>query len=239
MTKNDPIGKAIECYVKNGSSSPIEVESDLMENDVIPVDYLFRSFESMPELEQLALKSCQGKVLDVGAAAGPHCSWLRDQGFDVTAVDTSQGAISYLNNKFPDHKNVQTSILEMEGTEEKYDTILLLMNGIGFAGDLSSLPNLLNHLKSLLTEKGKIICDSTDVKYFYQEDDGGLWVDLNTEYYGNFKFKMNYDDQSSGWFPWLYVDEQTLNSNAEEAGMLMEVLFSKDDSYLAELKQRK
>ncbi len=239
MAKNDPIGKAIECYVKNGSSSPIEVESDLMENDVIPVDYLFRTFELMPELEQLALKSCHGKVLDVGTAAGPHCRWLRDKGFEVTAIDTSKGSINYLNTKFPNDKNVQISIMGMSSAEEKYDTILLLMNGIGLAGDLSSLPNLLNHLKGLLTEKGKILCDSTDVKYFYQEEDGGLWVDLNTEYYGNFKFKMNYDDHTTGWFPWLYVDEQTLESNADECGLNMKVLFSKDDSYLAELKFKK
>ena len=236
MVKNDPIGKAIECYVENGTSSPILVESDLMEDDVIPVDYLFRTFESMPELEQLALKSCHGRVLDVGTAAGPHCSWLREKGLEVTAIDTSEGSINYLNTKFPNNKNVQTSILEMNSSDGKYDTILLLMNGIGLAGDLSSLPNLLNHLKGLLTEKGKILCDSTDVKYFYQEEDGGLWVDLNTEYYGNFKFKMNYDDQSTGWFPWLYVDEQTLESNAEDCGLIMNVLFSKDDSYLAELK---
>lgn len=238
MYKNDPIGKAIQYYVQNGESAPIQVQSDLMENDIIPVEYLFRPFEIMPEIEQHALNKCTGKILDVGAGAGPHSSWLREKGHTVTAIDTSKGAVDYLNSKFPDLINRQMNILDLQGTEEKFETILLLMNGIGLAGDLSSLPDFLTHVKSLLSENGKILCDSTDVKYFYQEEDGGMWVDLNTEYYGNFKFKMKYNDTSTDWFPWLYVDNEKLTSIANDAGLKVEILISDDHSYLAEITHK-
>ena len=235
MHKNDPIGKAIQYFKKNGESLPIQVESDLMEKDIIPVAYLFRSFDMMPKIEQHALNCCEGKILDIGAGAGPHTRWLREKGFDVTSIDTSSGAIEYLNQEFPKSQNLNKSVLELKGDQHQYDTLLLLMNGIGLAGNLAALKDFLLHLKSLLSEGGKILCDSTDVKYFYQEDDGGMWVDLNTEYHGNFKFNMKYEEDSSGWFDWLYVDPETLNSVAAEAGLIMKLLISDEHSYLAEL----
>lgn len=239
MYSEDPLGKAIQHYAINGECSPIQVESDLMDNDIIPVEYLFRSYDMMPEIEQIALSRSNGKILDVGACAGAHTTWLRNRGLDVTAIDTSKGAIDYLDDQFPNHINKHIGVLDLKQNSEKFDTILLLMNGIGLAGDLNSLSDFLVHLKGLLSEKGKIICDSTDVKYFYQEDDGGMWVDLNTEYYGNFKFKMKFDNVSTDWFPWLYVDHETLESKAVEAGLDMKVLISDDHSYLAEITVKK
>jgi cyclopropane fatty-acyl-phospholipid synthase-like methyltransferase len=235
MFQNDPIGKAIHNYITQSDDTPIDVVSDLMENDILPVTYLFRSYDKMPDIEQLALKACKDKVLDVGAGAGPHTSWLRQQGFDVTAIDTSKGAIEFLNKKFPDHKNLNISIEELSETEEKFDTILLLMNGIGLAGDLENLPEFLSKMKSLLGKEGKILCESTDVQYFYEEEDGGMWLDLNTSYQGNFKFNMHYNDESSGWFPWLYVDPETLEKVANKSGFKVNVLTTHDHSYLAEL----
>lgn len=235
MFLNDPIGKAIHSYVLNGDTSPIQVESDLMEKDIIPIEYLFRTFEIMPPIEQEALNKCKGKILDVGACAGPHTTWLREKGFDVTAIDTSKGSIEYLNKKYSNYKNLNISVQELSDQQEKYDTILLLMNGIGIAGDLNSLPDFLEQLKKLLAKNGKILCDSTDVQYFYEEDDGGMWVDLNTEYYGNFKFNMHYDKVSSDWFKWLYIDPKTFEKAAEETGLSLKILQTEEHSYLAEL----
>ena len=53
--KNDPIGFAIHEFLLHKSDPNIIVKSDLCEDDVIPVNYLFRSFEEMPDIEKFAL----------------------------------------------------------------------------------------------------------------------------------------------------------------------------------------
>tara|TARA_B100000508_G_scaffold141026_1_gene145299 strand:+ start:84203 stop:84928 length:726 start_codon:yes stop_codon:yes gene_type:complete len=239
MSNNDPIGKAINDFSKDGKAPNIIVSSDLMEDDVIPVEYLFRPYELMPTVEKKALKMCSGKILDVGAGAGPHTKWLRNNGFTVTAIDTSLGAIDFLNDHFPDQQNLNLSVQDMINRGERYDTILLLMNGIGIAGKLENLPSFLSLLKKLLTENGKIICDSTDVSYFYQEEDGGMWVDLNSTYYGDFKFKMNYKKDSTEWFDWVYVDPEKFQAIAENNGFTFENVIQEEHMYLAELSVNK
>jgi len=119
--------------------------------------------------------------------------------------------------------------------EQKFETILLLMNGLGIAGSLSNLELLLLKAKSLLTENGKIIADSSDIKYLYQDDDGSVLVDLNAEYYGNFKFQMVYGEHETDWFDWLYVDFEKLEIAAKKARLSVKKIFDEDDHYLVEM----
>lgn len=234
MTKNlngDPVGKAILEYAKTKKPDDIVVSSDICEDDIIPVEVLFRNAQQMPELEVLALEKCQGKILDVGAGAGAHAIELNNRGFDVTAIDTSIGAVEYMKSQGINAKAV--NFFEYAG--EKYDTILMLMNGIGIAGTLANLEKTFNHCKTLLNPGGKIICDSCDIKYLYEDEDGSMWVDLNSEYYGNFRFQMHYKKESGSWFDWLYVDFDNLFKVAKKTGLKAVRAYENDDNYLAEI----
>ncbi|PHR46259.1 MAG: SAM-dependent methyltransferase [Fluviicola sp.] len=233
MKAPDPIGCAIEDFVKGTAEENIIVECDLSEDDIIPVGYLFRNEDLLPEIEKIALSKVKGSVLDIGAAAGPHSKILKERGFEVTAIDTSEKGVDYL--KSIGINAIHSSILDY--SDKKYDTLLLLMNGIGIAGRLAQLTDFLSHCASLLNEGGRIICDSTDVQYFFEEDDGSLWVDLNTAYFGEFKFKMKYKDVLSDWFDWLYVDLSTLEEHCTEAGLKMEVLYQDAPAFLVEIKK--
>jgi len=230
--QNDPIGQAIVDYSQSKKKAEIIVSSDLCDDDVIEVPYLFRTWNEMPLIEKMAIDKCQGKVLDIGAGAGAHTLVLKEKGFDVTALEPSAGATQYMQNL--GLNTIQGRIESI--TDSKYDTLLLMMNGLGLAGSLENLPNFLTHLKSLLNPGGKIICDSTDIIYLYQEEDGSMWMDLNAQYYGNFKFQMKYADQQTEWFDWLYVDFGRLQGICEEVGLSIELLHEEDDHYLVELK---
>jgi cyclopropane fatty-acyl-phospholipid synthase-like methyltransferase len=228
---NDPSGKAILDYDQTKQDAKIIVKSEICDDDVIDVGYLFRTFDQMPLCETLALARCKGKILDVGAGAGAHSLYLSQTGADVSCIDTSALSVEYLQSKGLDARNLEFQELK----NERYDTILMMMNGIGIAGDLSKLPSFLEHAKSLLQANGKILCDSTDIKYLYQEDDGGYWVELSTEYYGNFRFQMTYKDHTSDWFDWLYVDFDSLSEMAEGVGFEVSKVHEDDHHYLAEL----
>jgi SAM-dependent methyltransferase len=186
----------------------------------------------MPELELKALELCRGDVLDVGAGAGIHCLELQKKGLNVFAIEASLGATEHLRNcNIP----VEHVLFENFAPNTKYDTILMLMNGIGIAGTLGQLKATLLHAKTLLKPGGQLICDSSDIRYLYEDDDGALWMNLNAEYYGNFRFQMHYKKTSGPWFDWLYIDYDSLHIIANKAGFSCKKVSEQDHHFLAQL----
>ncbi|NBO60855.1 MAG: class I SAM-dependent methyltransferase [Flavobacteriia bacterium] len=228
---SDPIGKAILDFHKTGKPKDIIVSSDLTDDDIIPVEVLFRSYEEMPSIEKKALSLVKGTVLDIGAGAGPHAQYLAAQGFSVKAIDRSPGAIEHLKGMGIDAEC--KDIFDVK--DETFDTLLLLMNGLGLAGKKNALVMFLNHLKTLLNPKGQILCDSSDVKFLYEEEDGSFWMDLASDYYGDFNFQMHYGKESSEVFPWLYVDYDTLHQTALSCGFHCKRLEVDENHFLAQL----
>jgi SAM-dependent methyltransferase len=227
----DPIGEAIQAFSKTKKPEDIIVSSDICEDDIIPIEVLFRTLDEMPDLEKEALNLVKGKVLDVGAGAGVHALELMDRGFQVEAIDLSPGAVSHMKSR-----GIQAEMANFfDLKDEKYDTLLMLMNGIGIAGKLSNLEKTLRHAKSLLNKGGRLICDSSDIRYLYEDEDGAMWIDLNSEYYGNFRFQMKYKKEKGPWFNWLYVDFDNLLKAAKNVGLKASRVYEQDDHYLAEL----
>lgn len=227
----DPIGAAILDFAATKKPNDIIVMSDICEDDIIPIEVLFRKLDEMPELEQIAIDAVKGKVLDVGAGAGVHSLELQDRGHEVFPIEISDGAVNYMNKIGLKARKVDFFNLK----NEQFDTILMLMNGIGIAGQLSNLDKTLEHAKSLLNPGGKILCDSSDIKYLYEDEDGSLWVDLNSEYYGNFRFQMKYKKELGPKFDWLYVDFDNLFNAAKRVGLKAKRIYSNEDNYLAEI----
>jgi SAM-dependent methyltransferase len=229
--KGDPIGKAILEYAKTKKPEDIIVSSEICEDDIIPLEVLFRQYEEMPELEKVALSKAKGSILDVGAGAGFHAKYLQDQGLIVQTIDVSEGAVQFMQSN-----GVQAQQIDFfELKDVQFDTIFMLMNGIGIAGTLANLESTLAHAKSLLKPGGKLYCDSSDIKYLYEDEDGSLWIDLNTEYYGNFRFQMKYKKEIGPWFDWLYVDFDNLFQAAKNVGMKASRVYMNDENYLAEI----
>ncbi|MEN8138129.1 MAG: methyltransferase domain-containing protein [Bacteroidota bacterium] len=230
----DILGKALIDFWNKKYTEDIITTSNITEEDEMPLPYLFRRWKDMPKIEQSALNLCNGKVLDIGCGSGSHSLELQNKNVDVKAIDISVGACKVA--KARGVKKVENSSLEdFEG--EEFDTLLLLMNGIGLAGTLENLPNFLNKLKSLLSEGGKILLDSSDISYMFEEEDGGMWLDLGREYHGELTFQMHYKKQSTEEFDWLYVDFPRLKSVAETVGLKCELVEEGEHfDYLARLE---
>ena len=205
----DILGSAMLDYFNGNKSGILITETSISEEEELPMSYFFRSYSEMPPLEQKALDLATGKVLDVGCGAGSHALYLTDKGRKVTAIDTSEGAVKVA--KLRGVKDVrQTELLQL--TNEKFDTILLLMNGAGIFEKIEFISDYLQHLKSLLTPNGQILVDSSDLKYMYDEgEDGGIWIP-GDEYYGELEFTVKYEDLGSETFDWLYLDERIFES---------------------------
>jgi precorrin-6B methylase 2 len=232
----DPLGHAASDYLKTGLSANILVESDIAEVNTIPSAYLFRSKNEMPLPEQKALELCRGKILDIGAGAGCHASYLQGQGLDVTALDNSEMCCEVMSKQ--GIKNViLADYFGFSGTT--YDTLLFLMNGIGIAGTIDELPKFLKKAGELLNKGGQILFDSSDIEYMYREADGSKLINLNSRYYGELMYRMVYKDVEGEPFCWLYIDFQTLKKIAGKYGFEASlILEGTHHDYLARLSKK-
>jgi SAM-dependent methyltransferase len=229
----DPLGQAIQDFTSKTHLDNITVHSDLCDDDVLPVEYLFRNYNQMPEIEQRALSLCKGKILEVGAGTACHSKILDSKGLETLSIDTSKGAVAYIKSQ---NLNAQ-QISFLDFSDQTFDTILILMNGLGLAGYLNKMEAFLSHAKSLLNPNGIILADSSDIRYLYEDNEGGVWIDLNSKYPGEMQFNMEYKTHQSDWFPWVYVDFETLESIAKKVGLKATKLIEDDNfHYLVKLE---
>ncbi|HLT33629.1 MAG TPA: class I SAM-dependent methyltransferase [Aquaticitalea sp.] len=228
----DLFGKALLDYQNGNYTEDLITSTNISDADELPLPYLFRSYKEMPKLEQEAMQLSKGKVLDVGCGSGSHSLYLQKKGIEVKAIDISKGAVEVA--KMRGVKNVELKSILAE--TETFDTILLLMNGTGIFQELSQVSTYLKHLKTLLNKDGQILIDSSDIKYMYEDEDGGYWQDVNANYYGELDYYLSYKGEDEVPMKWLYLDFETLNIACESVGLKCElVLEGEHYDYLAKL----
>ena len=230
----DPMGTAIHDYYHKGSADTLVVHSSMFEDDEIPVDTLFREFDDMPSIEQTALELAEGKILDVGAAAGCHSLALAQMGKSSVAIDISSLSVTVMKERGVDARLID---FYEESFQEKFDTVLMLMNGTGIIGHLDNITAFFERLRQLLRPGGTVLIDSSDLRYLFEEEDGSLRIDLADEYYGQMDYQMEYKDVLGEPFDWLYLDFETLAFYAEENGFTAELVAEGEHyDYLAALR---
>lgn len=231
FANTDALGCALQSYYSGEISQELKVLSDISEEDIIPLAYLFRGIEDMPLLETKALSLCKGKVLDVGAGSGCHSLILKENSIDVKTIDISEGAVDVMQKRGLHAENIN-----FFDVNEKYDTLLFLMNGVGISGTLKGLSSFLLKSKSLLQPNGQILLDSSDIHYMFEDEDGSVLIDLNSSYYGEVIYQMQYGSVKTKPFDWLFVDFATLKSVAFNLGFNVELVLEDDShQYLAKL----
>lgn len=230
MSKNkDIFGEAAKAYYFNEDQTPITVKSPDFDDDTIPVAYLFRDYAEMPVLEQAALEMCEGTVLDVGCSVGSHSLYLQKKGLEVTGIDISEASVEIAKKRGFSQAQVQ-DFYKMENG--RFDTLLFLMNGSGIIGRTENLPKFFQQCRKLLTENGKILMDSSDLIFLFDEE-----PEIFEEYYGEMQFQISWKDHSSEAFDWLYIDPETLKKAAEDNNFHCTIVKEGEHyDYLAELR---
>ncbi|WP_372975670.1 class I SAM-dependent methyltransferase [Muriicola sp.] len=233
--RTDVFGMAMRDYHFSGDKEgEIRTYSSLGEEDALPVAYLFREYGAMPELEKEALDLCRGRVLDIGCGAGSHSLHLKERDLDVTSLDISPGAVEVCRARGLTGV-IATNFWEYE--EKKFDSLLLLMNGIGIAGRVGRLPEFFQKARALLNPSGQILFDSSDIIYMFDKDEHGEYEFPSPEtYYGEVEFEVAYKDMRSEPFPWLYIDSGVMEKVAADHGFAFELVRKGDHfDYLGKL----
>ena len=230
----DLLGKAILDFQTNNNPENVITETTISEADEMQIEYMFRSYNDMPKLEKEALKLAKGKILDVGCGAGSHALYLKEKGFDVLPIDISENAIAACKLRGLENATVE-DLLNIK--DQKFDTILLLMNGTGIFGKLNKVAQYLTQLKELLNEGGQILIDSSDLIYMFDEDeDGGKWIPMHADYYGELVFNLSYKGENEDPFDWLYLDYNTLQNACIANELTCELILEGENfDYLARI----
>lgn len=220
-------GNAILDYYKGERDQTLLLHNNYGKPEEMPIETFFREHEDFTELEQLAIASCTGKILDIGSAAGAHALFMQALEMDIVALDNSAGCITTLE-KSGMNKVVGTNY---QDHKDKYDTLLLLMNGIGIIGKLNQFSSFIKKAKSLLNKGGQVILDSSDINYLY---DDGLPKPVN--YFGELRYRYEYQGEKGDWFDWVYIDPKTLEELVKAEGLSLEILHTDEyDQYLAKI----
>jgi SAM-dependent methyltransferase len=231
-----PLGAALRAYHRGETTSEITIISDLWEDEIVPVAAFYRpDDEPLGDLDGAAIELCRGRVLDLGAGAGRHSLELQSADHEVVAVDVLPEAVEIMRDRgVVDARCGDLSVV----AEERFDTVVMLMHGLGVVGDVHGLGSLLELLPEVLAPGGRLICDSADLASVLEEESPGLLDELSSphRYLGETRFQLRYEDLIGPRYPWLFIDPERLEIIASAAGFRSVVARSGDrGSYLAVL----
>lgn len=234
----DLMGRALRDYhLHKDAGICLTVHSDCSGVEILPVEVFFRDAAALPDLESYALELCQGRILDVGAGAGCHSLILQERGLQVTAADISPDAVRVMAER--GLLNTLAVDVRHWEPETKFDTALMLMNGIGLVEDLTGLKDFLDHAQGLITKEGQLLLDSTDFTHFPEFME--LWGASQFRrgrYFGEVEYRIEYQGQISEAYQWLFVDQQTLAEYSAATGWHCQIVFEEEGQYLARLIRR-
>lgn len=232
-----PLGAALLTYHRGNPDAVLRVESDVFDTETVPVDHYYRPDDKpLPQLEMEALARAAGTVLDVGAGAGRHATDLQDRGHRVTALDISADAVRVMRDR-----GVRCPVLGdvFRSDLGTYDTVLLMMNGIGVAGNLDGLTRLLRRLTTCLNPGGRIIADAASLEPEFElglirASSGRAFGDPTR---GEVAFRLGFGKLVGSWYPWIFPGRSDLERLAVGAGLEMDVIAEgARGTYLVEMR---
>ncbi|MFW9998269.1 MAG: class I SAM-dependent methyltransferase [Candidatus Odinarchaeota archaeon] len=219
----EPYGLALLDYLEEGPDSAITIsmirDDGLIER--IPVHSFFLKTDDFSPLEKKALDHCYGSVMDIGAGAGRFSIELQNRGLTVRAIDVSPKACKVMEKLgVKDVHCVNILKYGESENEEKFDTLLLLMKGIGIVENITGLDQFLKLAHKLLNPGGQILLDSLDARF----SDNPMYLAYHRanqqegRYGGELRLQYEYKGKTGPTFRWLLLDRVMLSERSMKQG---------------------
>jgi len=114
----------------------------------------------------------------------------------------------------------------------------MMGHGIGLVETIAGLDRFLAHAQTLLSNQGRILLDSLDVRV--TDDPANLAYHRSNQqaggYIGEVRIQFEYQAHKGPYCGWLHVDSVTLMKRAASAGWKCEVVVAEENgNYLAQL----
>ena len=230
-----PHGRALLDFYNGDTAAEVVTYGDDGETEVVPISVFFRGPADFSALEEAALDLCRGRVLDAGAGAGCHALVLQEQDLPVCAIDIAPEAVEVMQRRGVKDARCADMFHFNDGP---FDTLLLMMNGIGVVEDLAGLDRFLADAHRLLAPDGQILLDSYDPNWTDDPDDAPSRKGSgpSDRYAGEMRFRLEYKGKKGPTLAWLFLDSKLLTERAMKAGWSCEVIWQEEEGhYLARL----
>lgn len=217
-----PYGLALLDYYNGARDKVVTMHRDDGEKFDLPIAIFFNDEPRFSMIEKKALELCFGNVLDVGAGTGRHSLFLQHNGFDTHSIDISAEAVEIMQRRGIKNVTCESVFNFHDG---KFDTILLLMHGIGMVENLKGFRHFLLHAEQLLNPDGIIVFDTLDVRctkdpknLAYHERNKKL-----NRYIGEIHMQFEYKGVVGAPYIWLHIDPETLKKEVSKAGWSIKI----------------
>lgn len=163
-------------------------------------------FGGLGEQDEWAIARAPGRVLDVGSGAGRGALAVQARGQEVTALDTSPGAVETCRRRGV--RSVYEGTLAQaaaDGLAGAFDSALLLGSDLGLIGSPENAGSFLGDLGMLLQPGGVIVGTILDV---YQTSNPAhlAYHERNrarSRMAGHLTMRVRYENVAGAWFDWL------------------------------------
>ena len=235
-----PFAEALAACAAGETDVELRLRSSLGEDEALPVGFFFRPPDELMDFERYAVELCRGRVLDLGAGAGPHTLALQSIGRRVVAVEGSADVARLLRARGATHV-VHADFRHW--WRPGFDTVLMLMNGLGPLGTLAGLDRFLAHAPRFLAPGGQLLVDGAEAApsrpsraaTAASRPPAASWPPAG-EYPGEAWIELSHAGRVGRPFRELYIDPGTLARHAAHAGWRFDVVFEDGDgAYLARL----
>lgn len=201
----------------------------------------FFEYDQWSPLEQQAIKRAKGRVLDIGCGAGRHSLYLQQNGFDVTAIDNSPGAIEVCRLRGLKNAIVKSIAEVQEFESDSFDTILMLGNNFGLMGNAENAKLIFNKLFEITSLQAKIIVGTRN-PYKTDNPEHLEYHEFNrkrSRMPGQIKMRIRYRKAIGDWFDYLFVSPEEMEKIVADTNwQIEEFIGSGESNYFAVISKK-
>jgi SAM-dependent methyltransferase len=201
----------------------------------------FTEYEQWSPLEHRAIGFATGRILDIGCGAGRHALYLKENGFDVTGIDNSSGAIKVCKLRGL-KKALVRPISEIDKFKpNSFDTIQMFGNNFGLFGSFETARLILKKFARITTPDAQIIAQSRN-PYQTIEPEHLQYHRLNKQrgrMGGQLKMRVRFGKSIGEWFDYLFVSPEEMQNILKDTDwQVKEFIEPEAASYFAIINKR-
>lgn len=201
-----------------GKRVVVEFERDDGYRSASKIDSYFAPPSKWPRMEREAMRLVRGRVLDVGCGPGRHAIYLQKKGFRVVGIDASptQVALAQIRGV---QQVYRASVQRLPQGLGAFDTVLMMGNNLGLAGDVPRVRRFLRNLREI-TRKGARLIGHSRIPGTWSEDHLPYvkWNIRRRRPPGLVTLRVRYKGRVGDWFDLLLLPPEELARLAQETG---------------------
>lgn len=234
----DALGAALLAHLSAGEEAGVHIiERDDGYVDADSASLYFTKIGDWFAVEESVAGRVRGRVLDIGAGGGRFAIELQQQGYDIVALDVSDGCLEVCRSRGV-LQTFSGTIFDLAANDpDPFDTFLLMGHNLGLLASPARAPRFLDTLRSIAQPGAKIIGTSRDplattdpvhLGYHQRNRDRGRPP-------GQMTIRVRFQNLATPWFDYWFQPIEELGDLAFRSSWRLTGSAFENDHYLAEL----